>query len=183
MKILSSSFLLILSTLFLIGCNAVTGQATGVSEQDQIDEAVMYIEGKSNACSNKFYSGPMTDYEFKLTAEKNEVIDWLNDCMADYGTSGNWNANITYSLFQMFVDNVNLNFSYDKQDIDSTIAYLENLPENSIPDNSKSFSNPNNQTNQDILFANNYLDTATDECIALLKNSMNVTLSPKSDIV
>ena len=185
MKILSSSFLIILSTLFLIGCNAVTGQATGVSgvsEQDQIDEAVMYIEEKSNACSNNFYSGPMKDYEFKLTAEENEVINWLNDCMADYGTSGNWNVNITYSLFQMFVDNVNLNFSYDKKDIDSTIAYLENLPENSIPDNTKSFSNPNNQTNQDILFANNYLDTATDECIALLKNSMNVNLSPKSDI-
>ena len=185
MKILSSSFLIILSTLFLIGCNAVTGQATGVSgvsEQDKIDEAVMYIEEKSNACSNNFYSGPMKDYEFKLTAEENEVINWLNDCMADYGTSGNWNVNITYSLFQMFVDNVNLNFSYDKKDIDSTIAYLENLPENSIPDNSKSFSNPNNQTNQDILFANNYLDTATDECIALLKNSMNVNLSPKSDI-
>ncbi len=185
MKILSSSFLIILSTLFLIGCNAVTGQATGVSgvsEQDQIDEAVMYIEEKSNACSNNFYSGPMKDYEFKLTAEENEVINWLNDCMADYGTSGNWNVHITYSLFQMFVDNVNLNFSYDKKDIDSTIAYLENLPENSIPDNTKSFSNPNNQTNQDILFANNYLDTATDECIALLKNSMNVNLSPKSDI-
>ena len=182
MKILSSSFLIILSTLFLISCNAVTGQATGVSEQDQIAEAVMYIEEKSNACSNNFYSGPMKDYEFKLTAEENEVINWLNDCMADYGTSGNWNVNITYSLFQMFVDNVNLNFSYDKKDIDSTIAYLENLPENSIPDNSKSFSNPNNQTNQDILFANNYLDTATDECIALLKNSMNVNLSPKSDI-
>ena len=185
MKILSSSFLIILSTLFLIGCNAVTGQATGVSgvsEQDQIDEAVMYIEEKSNACSNNFYSGPMKDYEFKLTAEENEVINWLNDCMADYGTSGNWNVNITYALFQIFVDNVNLNFSYDKKDIDSTIAYLENLPENSIPDNTKSFSNPNNQTNQDILFANNYLDTATDECIALLKNSMNVNLSPKSDI-
>ena len=182
MKILSSSFLIILSTLFLIGCNAVTGQATGVSEQDKTDEAVMYIEGKSNVCSNKFYSGPMKDYEFALMLEENEVRDWLNDCMADYGTSGNWNVNITYTLFQMFVDNVNLNFSYDKQDIDSTIAYLENLPENSIPDNTKSFSNPNNQTNQDILFANNYLDTATDECIALLKNSMNVTLSPKSDI-
>ena len=62
MKILSSSFLIILSTLFLIGCNAVTGQATGVSEQDQIAEAVMYIEEKSNACSNNFYSGPMKDY-------------------------------------------------------------------------------------------------------------------------
>ena len=28
----------------------------------------------------------MKDYEFKLTAEENEVINWLNDCMADYGT-------------------------------------------------------------------------------------------------
>ena len=183
MKILSSSFLIILSTLFLIGCNAVTGQATGVSEQDQIDEAVKYIEGKSNVCSNQFYSGPMKDYKIKLTVEENEVIDWLNDCMADYGTSGNWNVNISYALFQsMIVDNINLNFSYDKQDIDSTIAYLETLPETIIPETTQSFSNPNNQTNQDILFANNYLDTATDECIALLKNSMNVTLSPKSDI-
>tara|TARA_B100001142_G_scaffold271683_1_gene278314 strand:- start:1448 stop:3049 length:1602 start_codon:yes stop_codon:yes gene_type:complete len=182
MKILSSSFLIILSTLFLIGCNAVTGQATGVSEQDQIDEAVMYIEGKSNACSNEFYAGPMKDFEFKLSTNELKVRDWLNDCMSDYGTSGNWMPYITYSIFGTIVDDINLNFSYDKADIDSTIAYLETLPETSIPETTQFFSNPNNQTDQDILFANNYLDTATDDCIALLENSMNVAFSPKSDI-
>ncbi len=165
MKILSSSFLIILSTLFLIGCNAVTGQATGVSEQDQIDEAVMYIEEKSNACSNEFYSGPMKDFEFKLFTNESIVRDWLNDCMSDYGTAGNWNVKITYAIFGTIVDDINLDFSYAKADITSTMAYLENLTEDSIPENNQSFSNPNNQTNQDILFANNYLETATDECI------------------
>ncbi|MCH2310786.1 MAG: hypothetical protein MK345_07030 [SAR202 cluster bacterium] len=165
MKILSSSFLIILSTLFLIGCNAVTGQATGVSEQDQIDEAVMYIEGKSNACSNEFYSGPMKDFEFKFNLNKNQVRDWLNDCMSNYGTSGNWMPSMTYSIFGTIVDDVNLNFSYGKADIDSTIAYLEEFSEDTISEKTQSFSNPNNQTDQDILFANNYLDTATDECI------------------
>ena len=165
MKILSSSFLIILSTLFLIGCNAVTGQATGVSEQDQIDKAVMYIEEKSNACSNEFYSGPMKDFEFKLFTNESIVRDWLNDCMSDYGTSGNWNVKITYAIFGTIVDDINLDFSYAKADITSTMAYLENLTEDSIPENNQSFSNPNNQTNQDILFANNYLETATDECI------------------
>ena len=165
MKILSSSFLIILSTLFLIGCNAVTGQATGVSKQDQIDKAVMYIEEKSNACSNEFYSGPMKDFEFKLFTNESIVRDWLNDCMSDYGTSGNWNVKITYAIFGTIVDDINLDFSYAKADITSTMAYLENLTEDSIPENNQSFSNPNNQTNQDILFANNYLETATDECI------------------
>ena len=165
MKILSSSFLIILSTLFLIGCNAVTGQATGVSEQDQIDKAVMYIEGKSNACSNEFYSGPMKDFEFKFNLNKNQVRDWLNDCMSNYGTSGNWMPSMTYSIFGTIVDDVNLNFSYGKADIDSTIAYLEEFSEDTISEKTQSFSNPNNQTDQDILFANNYLDTATDECI------------------
>lgn len=165
MKILSSSFLIILSTLFLIGCNAVTGQATGVSEQDQIDKAVMYIEGKSNACSNEFYSGPMKDFEFKFNVNENQVRDWLNDCMSDYGTSGNWTVNISYAIFVTIVDDVNLNFSYGKADIDSTIAYLEEFSEDTISEKTQSFSNPNNQTDQDILFANNYLDTATDECI------------------
>ena len=165
MKILSSSFLIILSTLFLIGCNAVTGQATGVSAQDQIDEAVMYIEGKSNACSNEFYSGPMKDFEFKFNLNKNQVRDWLNDCMSNYGTSGNWMPSMTYSIFGTIVDDVNLNFSYGKADIDSTIAYLEEFSEDTISEKTQSFSNPNNQTDQDILFANNYLDTATDECI------------------